>query len=356
VTSIAVLNDTPEHASPSSSVADFHSTFNTPGYKQNLLLLHVDSIRPCPSNPRHLFDEGELEELAKSIASWGQLQPIIVRRIAGSECYDIVCGERRWRAHKLAGIEWISAIERDASDQEALGLALIENLQRANLSQAEKINALDQLAAISQVKGLRKTAAQLRVDPSWLSRQLAVRRDPLINCALEEGFLGFGQAAELLRAPAPTRKRLVRRLRAALQPVPTATVRAWVESERVGSEGDEEEDAVSDTVSTAVSERLLQRALALLQSVELPRSAREREILLKIEVRLGELSPAATAQAGNTGGRAHELVCLLCGVGAGVIDAQRVVQPTSHGSVIQHGNMVVCGRCGGSLVPGETVA
>ena len=192
------------------------------------LLLPIDQIDPNPANPRRDFSEAALDPLAESIKTWGQLQPVVVRRVG--ERYELVCGERRWRAHRRAGLPTIWAVERDASEHDALALALIENLQRVDLSHAEKVAALDQLAEVARVAGLRQTARQLRVDPSWLSRQLAVRRDPVIFPALEDGRLNFGQAAELLRAPAHARRSLLDR--ALREKKPSPTIRFWVEEAR----------------------------------------------------------------------------------------------------------------------------
>jgi cellulose biosynthesis protein BcsQ len=107
------------------------------------LLIPVDQIDPNPRNPRRLFDEEALNELAESIKQWKQLQPIVVRRVG--ERFELICGERRWRAHRRAGIDAIWAVERDASDADAYALALVENIQRVDLSHAEKVAALDQL-------------------------------------------------------------------------------------------------------------------------------------------------------------------------------------------------------------------
>jgi ParB-like chromosome segregation protein Spo0J len=199
-------------------------------YGRDHLLLPVDQIVPNPDNPRQSFSEDALNQLAASIQRWGQLQPVVVRRVG--DRYQLICGERRWRAHTRAGLDTIWAVERDATDQDALALALVENLQRVDLSHAEKVAALDQLAEVARAQGLRKTALQLHVDAGWLSRQLSVRKDPVVFPALESGRLGFGQATELLRAPAHTRRSLLDQALRAKKRVPTATLRAWVEDER----------------------------------------------------------------------------------------------------------------------------
>jgi ParB family chromosome partitioning protein len=102
--------------------------------------LPVSVITPSPLQPRHDFGEEPLEQLVSSIKQNGVLQPLVVRP-AGSGAYELIAGERRWRAAQRAGLERIPVIVRQASDREALELALIENLQR------EDLNPLDEAAA-----------------------------------------------------------------------------------------------------------------------------------------------------------------------------------------------------------------
>lgn len=173
------------------------------------LVLRVGQIAPNPNNPRRTFDVASINQLAASILEHGQLQPVVVRRV--NDSWQLICGERRWRAHRAAGLDSIEAIEKDASDGDALRLALVENLHREDLSHQEKIAALDQLAEWVEGTGLNRTARELRIDPSWLSRRLSLRRDPVVFPALEAGRLSFRQASELLHAPAPARRTLLDR-------------------------------------------------------------------------------------------------------------------------------------------------
>jgi ParB/Sulfiredoxin domain len=171
------------------------------------LLIPVDQIDPNPRNPRRVFDNEALNELAESIKQWKQLQPIVVRRVG--ERFELICGERRWRAHQRAGIDTIWAVEREANDADAYALALVENIQRVDLSHAEKVAALDQLGELAQTGGLRRTPRRLHMSPGWLSVQLSLRKDPVIFPSLEAGRVTFGQAAVLLRAPAHARQSLL---------------------------------------------------------------------------------------------------------------------------------------------------
>ena len=99
--------------------------------------LPLTQLRPGPFQPRRRFDEPELESLANSIKEKGVLQPILVRRLADQE-YEIVAGERRWRAAQRAGIHEIPVVVRELSDRDVLEIALVENIQRADLSPIEE--------------------------------------------------------------------------------------------------------------------------------------------------------------------------------------------------------------------------
>jgi ParB family chromosome partitioning protein len=96
--------------------------------------------------------------------------------------WQLMAGERRWRAARLAGITTVSAIEREASDATAF---------REDLAHQEQIEALDMLATMVDGQGLRHTAAELGSSPSWLSRRLSMRQDPIVFPALEEGRITF---------------------------------------------------------------------------------------------------------------------------------------------------------------------
>lgn len=106
--------------------------------------LDVSLLRPGKYQPRKHFNENALQELAESIKAQGVMQPIVVRPVEGGQ-FEIVAGERRWRATKLAGLETIPAIVRDINDQTAMAMALIENIQREDLSPIESATALQSL-------------------------------------------------------------------------------------------------------------------------------------------------------------------------------------------------------------------
>lgn len=111
-----------------------------------LRMLPLASIKPLPGNPRKYFDETALEELAASIASRGVIQPIIVRPHPAGQGYQLVAGERRWRAAQKARLHEIPALVRTLTDREVMALALIENLQREDLNPVEEARAYHRLS------------------------------------------------------------------------------------------------------------------------------------------------------------------------------------------------------------------
>lgn len=115
-----------------------------PPSRDSLSDLPLDLITPGPYQPRSIFDAERLEELAESIRHQGVIQPVVVRATGGNE-YQLIAGERRWRAAQMAGIEKIPAIIRDVPDEIAIAMALVENIQRENLNPIEEATALKRL-------------------------------------------------------------------------------------------------------------------------------------------------------------------------------------------------------------------
>ncbi|MBT8041380.1 MAG: ParB/RepB/Spo0J family partition protein [Xanthomonadales bacterium] len=114
------------------------------GERDQLRNLPLDVIRPGRYQPRSVFDEEKLAELADSIRSQGVVQPIVVRPV-GNGAYELIAGERRWRAAQIAGIEEIPAVIRDVPDEASVAMALIENIQREDLNPLEEATALRRL-------------------------------------------------------------------------------------------------------------------------------------------------------------------------------------------------------------------
>ncbi len=108
----------------------------------------IEFLRPNPRNPRRSFDEAQLDDLAASIKQKGVIQPILVRAVAGAtNVYEIIAGERRWRAAQRAGVHDVPIVVADVSDREALEIAIVENVQRSDLNPLDEARAYEQLAA-----------------------------------------------------------------------------------------------------------------------------------------------------------------------------------------------------------------
>jgi ParB family transcriptional regulator, chromosome partitioning protein len=162
-----------------------------------LAVLGIADIVPHPAQPRRHFDEAALDELAASIAARGVIQPIIVRPLPGGS-YQLVAGERRWRAAQKAGLHEIPALVRDLSDREVMALALIENLQREDLNPIEEARAYHRLA---EDEGLTQAEIARMVDKSRshvanLQRLLSL--PGLVIELVEEGRLSMGHARALV--------------------------------------------------------------------------------------------------------------------------------------------------------------
>jgi ParB family chromosome partitioning protein len=123
----------------------------------NLTSLALENLQPGKYQPRTHMDQASLESLADSIRSQGIMQPIVVRQVEGGK-YEIIAGERRWRASKLAGLKEVPVVVRDIADDAALAMALIENIQRENLNPIEEANGIQRL--IDEFKMTHETAAQ----------------------------------------------------------------------------------------------------------------------------------------------------------------------------------------------------
>ncbi len=167
-----------------------------PTSTEELLDIDVDLIEPNPSQPRSHFDEARLEELAQSIVSNGIVQPLLVRR-RGSR-YELVAGERRWRAAQRAGLQRVPAVVRDIPDDKILELALIENIQRQELNAIEEARAYKRL--IETLNLTQEVVAQkVGRDRSFITNYLRLLRLPEdIQLLVEKESLSMGHARALL--------------------------------------------------------------------------------------------------------------------------------------------------------------
>ena len=168
--------------------------------RTGLANLPVSSIEPLPGQPRRRFDEAALEELAASIGQRGVIQPIIVRPLGGGR-YQLVAGERRWRAAQKARLHEIPALVRELDEREVMALALIENLQREDLNPVEEGRAYAQLAeseGMSQAE-IAKLVDKSRSHVANLQRLLQLP-EPVLDL-VEESKLSMGHARALIGHP-----------------------------------------------------------------------------------------------------------------------------------------------------------
>ncbi len=166
--------------------------------------LPVEYLRPGKFQPRRHFDEAALEELAGSIRHHGLLQPILVRPIAGqADAYEIIAGERRWRAAQLAALHDVPVIVQSLTDTQALEIALVENLQRQDLTALEEAEGYQRLIdEFGHSHGaLGELVGKSRSHVANMLRLLALPAG--VKTMLQDGALSAGHARALLTAPDP---------------------------------------------------------------------------------------------------------------------------------------------------------
>lgn len=167
----------------------------------NVFACPLDKIQPQRGQPRQHFDELALDELAQSIREHGLIEPLVVRRVRGGDSFEIVAGERRWRAAQRAGLRDVLVVVRDVSAREAYELALIENIQREDLDAIEFAEALDRL--IKEHGYTQETIAQrVGKDRSTITNALRLLKLPArVRELVIQGELSEGHARALLGAP-----------------------------------------------------------------------------------------------------------------------------------------------------------
>lgn len=161
------------------------------------VMLKISEIEPNRAQPRNDFDEKALSELADSISQHGVLQPLLVRPVS-ADCYQIVAGERRWRASRMAGLSEVPAIIKELSDSEVMEIALIENLQRENLSPIEEALGYKSLVETYNLTQdeVAKTVGKSRSAITNAIRLLSLPQS--VIDLLSEGVLTAGHARALL--------------------------------------------------------------------------------------------------------------------------------------------------------------
>jgi len=171
------------------------------GANEQVLLLPVSSISPNPQQPRKVFEEEQLEDLAASIKQHGIIQPLIVIAAEGVDRYTLIAGERRLRAAKLAGLKEVPAIVRTASQQEQLEFAIIENVQREDLNPMERARAYQNLADQFSLTH-EEIAHKVAKSRATVTNTLRLLNLPLVvQQALQSGEITEGHARSLLALP-----------------------------------------------------------------------------------------------------------------------------------------------------------
>ena len=173
------------------------------GQESAVNLMPITALRPNPNQPRRHFDDAALRELADSIKSQGIIQPLLVRPLGGDNSYQIVAGERRWRAAQLAGLKEVPVYVRHLSDKEVMAAALIEHLQREGLNPIEEAEALQ---ALREALDLTQEELATRLGKSRPAIANALRLLQLSANAradLQAGLLSAGHARCLLGIDAP---------------------------------------------------------------------------------------------------------------------------------------------------------
>lgn len=220
--------------------------------------LPVAAIRPNPRQPRQGFDEESLAELAASINEVGLLQPVVVRPV-GDQAFELVMGERRWRAAQGAGLEQVPAIVRETPDDDLLRDALLENLHRAQLNPLEEAAAYEQLLEDFGCTHDELAARIGRSRPQITNTVRLLRLPPQVQRRVAAGVLSAGHARALVAIDdAAVQERLAARVVAE-----GLSVRALEEALATGDAGDQEVAGTSRRSARVSAPRLADLAARL---------------------------------------------------------------------------------------------
>jgi ParB/RepB/Spo0J family partition protein len=222
------------------------------GHSSGVRVIPIAQISPNPQQPRLAFDATSLEELAASIREHGVLQPILVRP-RGNNQYELIAGERRWRASKTAGMATIPALVEDIDDDTALEIAIIENLQREDLSPLDEAAMYDRMVR-EHGYSVRKLAQKLGKDKGYLENRLRLADAPddvrqLVSLRKDT----LSHAYELMKVEDPKkRKRLGEQV--ARGELTLLKLKDKIEGRRPRAVVDEQADVATDASSDEVTE------------------------------------------------------------------------------------------------------
>ena len=201
----ALLPPTPAAPRPAADAEASPDSAEVAAPQTGLRVVAIEDVRPSPDQPRKRFEDGALDELAASIRAQGIIQPIVVAPLQSvgedGARYLIVAGERRWRAAQRAGLHEIPVVVRETPEQDRLELALIENIQRADLNPIEEARAFAQLIELRDYTQ-EQLAERLGKDRTTVSNALRLLRLPdRVQDLVREGRLSMGHARALLGLP-----------------------------------------------------------------------------------------------------------------------------------------------------------
>ena len=236
------------------------SSINKPagsGYVGQLVQVDVSTLHPGKYQPRRQFDDASLEELAQSIRSQGVIQPLIVR-LSGVNAYEIIAGERRWRASQLAGLKTVPAVIKDMDNEAAMAVGLIENMQREDLNAIDLAEGMERLLnefslthqAIASILGKSRA--------SVTNTLRLLQLDPDLQSLVKMGQLEMGHARSLLALESESRLLAAQSIIANKLSVRSAEelVRNW------GSQGDVVPVAKKQVVDDSSVEKAYEEALS----------------------------------------------------------------------------------------------
>jgi ParB family chromosome partitioning protein len=185
-------------------IGDIGAENATPERARNQRRVPIEFLKPNPRNPRKNFSDAELEELATSIKERGIIQPVVVRSVRGAkDSFEIIAGERRWRAAQRAGLHEVPIVPLEATDSEALELAIIENVQRTDLNPLEEAGGYQALA--SEYKHSHEDIAKIvGKSRSHVTNTLRLLKLPEpVKAYINAGELSAGHARMLIGADDP---------------------------------------------------------------------------------------------------------------------------------------------------------
>src|SRR3982750_144778 len=224
-------------------------TPDSPTRSVGVRIVQVDHIEPNPEQPRMVFEPQALDELAASIREHGVLQPILVRPL-GPNTYQIVAGERRWRASRLAGLETIPALIEEIDDDTALEISIIENLQREDISPLDEAAMYDRMVR-EHGYSIRKLADKLGKDKGYLENRLRLADAPpeireLVSLRKDT----VSHAYELLKVQDP-KKRTRLAAQGASGELSLVKLRQKIEGRRTRIHDNDGTDGLADEIPTA---------------------------------------------------------------------------------------------------------